>query len=170
MDGFPFLNMHSLQVDQLRMNSICRSISQPRLVPDLHSSRCATWTGLRKTMGLIAAALCVVLATLGILLPLLPATPSVLLASYFLCRCSPGMHHRFASMRLFSQLLTDWEVHGGIRRRHKIRAIVVFLCSGCTLYFGNLSPTLTGLIVTLISVGVFVILRVPLVRETASID
>lgn len=76
------------------------------------------------------------------------------------------MHHRFAGISLFRQLLTDWEVHGGIRRSHKVRAIVVvLLCSGGTLCFGNLSPTLSGLMFAFISVGIFVILKVPLVLD-----
>lgn len=117
-------------------------------------------------MGLAGAAVCIVLATLGLFLPMLPATPFVLLASYFLCRCSPRLHSSFANMRLFRQLLMDWEVNGGIRRRHKIRAIfVLFLCAGCTLYFGQLPPIPAGSTLALISVGLFVILRVPLVRD-----
>lgn len=164
--GLPQSNMCSHQVDHLSMNSTYCAIRQPRLVTGSHKSHTTTWTGLRKTFGLMGAAVCVVLAMLGIFLPLLPATPFALLASFFLCRCSPGLHRRFASLRLFRQVLADWEVHGGICRRLKIRAIVVvLLCSSCTLYFGNLSPAFAGLIVALIFAGVLVILRVPLVRD-----
>ena len=88
-------------------------------------------------------------------------------ASYLLCRSSPGMHHSFRNSRLFGRLLTDWEDRGGIRQKDKSRAIVVVLmCSGGTLCFGNLSATLTSMIVALVSVGLFVILRVPLVRDS----
>ncbi len=150
------------------MNSTCRSAHRSQLIRLPRLPNGATWTGFQRTSGLIGAGLCVVLATLGIFLPLLPSTPFVLLTSYLLYRSSPGMHHRFCNSRLFSRLLTDWEVRGGIRQKDKTRAIVVaLLCSSCTLYFGNLSATLTSLVVLLVSVGIVVILRVPLVQESA---
>lgn len=154
-------------VGRIKMNSTCRSAHRSQLIRLPRLPNGATWTGFQRTSGLIGAGLCVVLATLGIFLPLLPSTPFVLLASYLLCRSSPGMHHSFRNSRLFGRLLTDWEDRGGIRQKDKSRAIVVVLmCSGGTLCFGNLSATLTSMIVALVSVGLFVILRVPLVRDS----
>jgi len=149
------------------MNSTCGSIRQSNFVPVSKAVSGSTWSGMRKMCGLIVAGLCIVLAVLGIFLPLLPTTPFVLLASYLLCLSSPTLHRRFRNSRLFSRLLTDWEDRGGIRQKDKSRAIVlVLLCSSATLYFGNFSATLISIVIALVSIGLFVIFRVPLVQDS----
>jgi len=148
------------------MNNNCRFICQSDYFPKTKAVTETTWSGLRRMCGIIGAGICLVLGVLGMFLPLLPATPFILLASYLLCRCSPRLHSRFRTWRLFSQLLTDWEDRGGIRKDVRLRAIVLaVMCSSVTLYFGNLSVSLMSIVILLLSIGLFVIFRVPLVRD-----
>ncbi len=126
----------------------------------------AAWTGLRRVLALIAAGACVVLAAMGLFLPLLPSTPFILLASYLLLRSSTRLHQRLRRSRLFGRLLADWEEHRGIRLRDKIRAIaVILICSAGSVFFGGLSRPLTVAVVILVAIGLFVIVRLPLIID-----
>jgi len=119
-------------------------------------------SGWKKFTFLFLAGLFFVLGLLGILLPGLPTTPFLLLTSYFLVRSSPALNNRLLRSRLFGPLLTDWQVHGGIRTGTRLKAIsVVLIAVGTTVWFSerSLIPTLTVLV--LAAVGITVILRLP---------
>ncbi|MCA9011342.1 MAG: YbaN family protein [Planctomycetaceae bacterium] len=148
------------------MNTVCRSSLPPQVIARPRSAPIVVWTGIARILGVSGAACCIVLATLGVFLPVLPTTPFVLLASYLLCRSFPEVHQRFRNTRPVGRLLTDWEERGGIRANDKLRAIVVLLVCSCgTLYAGNLSQTLVVLFLIVIAVGLTVILRLPMVRD-----
>lgn len=115
---------------------------------------------------LAGAGLFLVLGTLGILLPVIPGTPFVLLASFLLLKGSPRLHQRLRTSRFFGRILRDWEERGGIRPRDKIRAIVIVLIGACFSYlFGPQQPTIRLIALGFIMIGLWVILRLPLARE-----
>ena len=162
----PRFQKPSPQIDSTRMNITCRPIDHEQLIASRRSACDSLWTGFTRIAGLFGAASCIVLALLGVFLPLLPTTLFVLLASYLICRSWSSMHRRFRKSRLFSRLLTDWEERGRIRQKTKSRAIAIVLtCTIATLYFGMLSETLTIMVVALVAVGLFVVLRLPVVRS-----
>lgn len=66
--------------------------------------------------------LCLALAAAGIVLPVLPTTPFVLLASYCFVRGSPALDARLRRTAVFGRLIDDWERHGALRRRTKLTA------------------------------------------------
>jgi len=68
---------------------------------------------------------CVIMAGLGILLPGLPATPFLLLASYAFARSSKKMHDWLINHRLFGPILTDFLDRKGIRLSVKIASIAI---------------------------------------------
>lgn len=72
---------------------------------------------------LILGSISVALAVLGILLPGLPATPFLLLASYSFARSSKRMHDWLINNRIFGPILSDFLDHRGIRLHIKIIAI-----------------------------------------------
>lgn len=118
--------------------------------------------------GLICVALgccCVGLGVLGALLPVLPTTPFLLLASFLFVRSSPWLNERLLRSPLFGPFLRDWYEHRGVRPRVKVTAVVVLIVAvSGSVYWGNLSwPLLTGLLV-LAAIGLTVVLRLPLVR------
>jgi len=85
--------------------------------PELATSR------LRRGLFVAGGALCVGLAWLGAVLPGLPTTPWVLLASYCFGRSSPRLQRWLKRSPLFGRLLRDWDEHRGIRRPVKILAV-----------------------------------------------
>jgi uncharacterized membrane protein YbaN (DUF454 family) len=66
---------------------------------------------------------CVGLAYLGAILPGLPTTPWVLLASYCFSRSSRRLQRWLRRSPLFGRLLRDWDEHRGIRRPVKMFAV-----------------------------------------------
>ncbi len=60
------------------------------------------------------------LAALGVVLPLLPTTPFLLVAAYAFARSSERWHAWLLSHRVFGPIIEDWRRHGAIGRRTKI--------------------------------------------------
>lgn len=60
----------------------------------------------------------------GIVLPLLPTTPFILLAAYAFARSSKTWHDWLMGHRVFGPMIRDWQAHGAISRSGKISAFV----------------------------------------------
>jgi uncharacterized membrane protein YbaN (DUF454 family) len=63
-------------------------------------------------------------AFLGVVAPLIPTTPFVLLAAFAFMRSSKRLHAWIINHRLFGKLISDWHQHKAIGRPAKIAAIV----------------------------------------------
>jgi uncharacterized protein len=61
----------------------------------------------------------------GVVLPLVPTTPFLLLAAYCFARSSPRLHAWLLEHPRFGPLITDWQQHGSIARRAKITAVTL---------------------------------------------
>ncbi|WP_120633042.1 YbaN family protein [Ruegeria sp. EL01] len=68
--------------------------------------------------------LCVALAVIGIVLPLLPTVPFLLLAAFFFARSSSRLHNWLLSHRAFGPMIQDWQSSGAIRPGAKKAATV----------------------------------------------
>ncbi|HLU20588.1 MAG TPA: YbaN family protein [Pusillimonas sp.] len=88
------------------------------------------------TVGFIALALGVV----GMVLPLLPTTPFLLLAAACFMRGSDRMYHWMTHNPVFGRYLLDYQRHKGVTLRVKILAIS--LMWGSLLYTMYLLPAL----------------------------
>jgi len=67
------------------------------------------------TLGLV----CVGLGMLGVVLPLLPTVPFMLLAAFFFARSSERLHNWLLSHRQFGPAIADWHERGAINPRVK---------------------------------------------------
>jgi uncharacterized protein len=102
-----------------------------------------------------------VLAVLGVLLPLLPATPFLLITSWCLVRGSPSLHRKLLRSAVFGPLLRDWEEHRAIPLHVKITAVATMVVTvAASLWFGRFSTPLAIAFVALALVGIVVILRI----------
>ncbi len=64
---------------------------------------------LKKTLYLSLGSLFLILAVMGIFLPLLPTTPFVLVAALFFSKSSDRWHQWLLDNRLFGPILSNWE-------------------------------------------------------------
>lgn len=136
-------------------------------VPVLDCDNIKTVHGPRRILYLIAGSFFVGLAVLGVLLPGLPTTPFLLLASFFYMRSSPRLYRWLMRSRLFGGLLRDWHHRGGISTRTRVVAIVsIAVAVGMSIYFLP-SSTMRFIVGSLALVGVVVVSRLPAARDEA---
>jgi len=72
------------------------------------------------------------LAILGVLLPVVPATPFLLLAAWFFSRSSEKWHQWLLRSELFGPIIRNWETNRCIARRTKAVSIALMLGMGGT--------------------------------------
>lgn len=87
------------------------------------------WTGA----GLLALAV----GALGVVLPLLPTTPLVILAAFCFSKSSPRLRSWLLNHRIFGPLIRNWEATGSIAPRYKAIALTAMaLAFGLSLALG----------------------------------
>lgn len=75
------------------------------------------------------------IGSIGLLLPLLPTTPFLLLAAYFFLRSSPKVYQWLMSHRLFGRYLYAYLEHRAIDKKTKISALILLWVGlGISLY------------------------------------
>lgn len=94
---------------------------------------------------------CVALAIVGIILPLLPTVPFLLLAAFFFANSSERMHNWIISHNVFGPMIIDWQERGAIRTRAK-KAATLSIAAVFVLSF-VLGASNTVLIIQLVVLG-----------------
>ncbi|TSA03264.1 MAG: DUF454 domain-containing protein [Planctomycetaceae bacterium] len=108
------------------------------------------------------------LAIFGTIIPLLPSTPFLLLASWCFFRGSPRVHAWLHRFKWLSPTLDDWEQHHGIRKKTKRRAVILILLAVTgSLLLGSLESWMQYVIIAFVSVGLWVLWRVPTLSNDA---
>ena len=76
------------------------------------------------------------LGALGLVLPVLPTTPFVLLAAACYLRASERLHRRLVTSRTFGPTVVAWQEHGAIPPRAKASAsVLIALTVGLSVLF-----------------------------------
>lgn len=124
-------------------------------------------TGLRRFLYVVAGLTCVGIAYLGMILPGLPTTPWVLLASYCFSRSSPRLAWWLKRSPIFGRLLRDWDEHRGIRRPVKVFSVcLVVTVVGLSIAFGGLPVWVKCVIGGLALIGICtVVFVVPTIKS-----
>ena len=79
---------------------------------------------------IILGLLFLLLGAIGVVLPLLPTTPFVLLAAACFANSSPRMHGWLLSSELFGPMLRDWEKNQCVSRKVKLLSLSMMLVIG----------------------------------------
>ena len=110
----------------------------------------------------VLGVLCVVLGAAGVVLPVLPTTPFLLLASYCFVRGSPALDARLRRTAVFGPLIDDWERHRALGRRTKATAFVG-MALGVTVSIVAAWPSvpIIAAVVALSAWGAIYVARIP---------
>lgn len=102
----------------------------------------------------------VALGGIGVVLPLLPTTPFILVAAGCFARSSPRCHQWLLDNRIFGPMIIDWQQHQCISRKTKLIAVgSIIVFGGYSVFFAMptiLFKVLGGLLVL---IGLFSVLR-----------
>lgn len=87
-----------------------------------------------------------ILAIIGVVLPLLPTTPFLILTALCFNRGSEKFHKWLMEHKIFSPPILDWQKNGIIRLKYKVFASLMLLGSGIYILLKPTVPAL-GLII-----------------------
>ncbi|WP_058971725.1 DUF454 family protein [Type-D symbiont of Plautia stali] len=111
--------------------------------------------------------LAIVLGTLGIVLPLLPTTPFVLLAAWCFARSSPRFHHWLLWRSPFGRYIRHWQQHRAMPPGAKGRAMLLIIVTfAVSIYVVDMLWVRIMLGVMLCALLLFM-WRIPVVAENA---
>lgn len=116
---------------------------------------------LRRPLLLGTGWLCVGLGIIGIILPLFPTTPFLLVAVWAFSKSSPELAEKIRSHRLAGAYVRDWEDEGVIPLGAKIIAITMMAAMGGYLHFGSGAPGWAVILAVTImaAVAVYIVTR-----------
>lgn len=84
-----------------------------------------THLSLRRIFWFTLGALALVLGGIGVVLPVVPTTPFIILAAFAFGKSAPRFQARLRANRFFGPAIIDWEAQGAIAPRIKAFAIVM---------------------------------------------
>ncbi|WP_237485546.1 YbaN family protein [Vibrio hippocampi] len=113
--------------------------------------------------GIVAVALGIA----GIVLPLLPTTPFLLLASACFLRGSPRLHDWLWNHATFGAIIRDWQQHRCIAKKVKLRGAIFICCSFSVSIFFAPQVWLKIALFVLFLVIFSIFLRIPVKQSVA---
>jgi uncharacterized protein len=109
--------------------------------------------GLKRLLYLGVGWVSVGFAIAGLILPILPTTPMLLVAIWAFGRSSPELAEKIRSHRIFGPPIRDWQDNGAISPKAKGLALFIMaLMGGWLWYFGN-APAWLAIIITAVLVA-----------------
>lgn len=113
-----------------------------------------------RALWLLAGWISLILGLIGIVLPLLPTTPFILLAAFCFQNGSDRLHRWLVNHPRFGPLITDWRERGAIPRKAKRNAMIALVAVlGISLLVGVANHILLIQAVALTAVATFILTR-----------
>ncbi|MCF2904677.1 YbaN family protein [Octadecabacter sp. CECT 8868] len=82
---------------------------------------------LGRAIWFVVGALALLLGVIGIVLPILPTTPFVILAAFAFAKGSPTIAKFLENHTIFGPIIAEWRAHGAIAKRYKVFAHLMML-------------------------------------------
>ncbi|RKR53128.1 hypothetical protein C7387_4265 [Yokenella regensburgei] len=120
---------------------------------------------MQRTILIIIGWLAVALGTLGVVLPLLPTTPFILLAAWCFARSSPRFHHWLLYRSWFGGYLRFWQQHKAMPKGAKPRAILLILVTFAVSLWLVKMAWVRILLLVILSCLLFFMWRIPVVDK-----
>lgn len=121
---------------------------------------------LVRSLYFLAGVVAMLAGAIGLVLPLLPTTPFVLLAAACFARSSERVYQAMLRHRLLGPILYDWRTHGAMKRQTKRWAgLVMVLSFGASIW---VVPSLwhRGMLLVIAAILGYFIWRVPVRAES----
>lgn len=116
----------------------------------------------KKALLKITGLMFVGLAILGVILPILPTTPFLLVAAACFAKSSPRLQKKLLANKTFGPLIHEWQQHRSIPRKAKRIALLTMILSVVWSAYLLKSFMLTALVFALV-IGPFIFLwRLPI--------
>jgi len=97
---------------------------------------------LQKLPWMILGWTCVALGFIGVVLPVLPTTPFLILAAFAFGKSAPRLKQWLLHHPIFGGPIRDWEANGAIRPRIKILACTAMALIFLTSVMSGLGPVI----------------------------
>lgn len=104
----------------------------------------------------------VVLAALGIFVPLLPTVPFLLLAAACFAKSSERFHQWLLNHRVFGDMIHHWQQTRSIPKKSKYIAIFSIVISGAISLYLIDTFAIKVMLVILLTIPIVVLLRLPI--------
>jgi len=113
-----------------------------------------------KILWLLAGLASVAIGAIGVVVPLLPTTPFLLVAAFAFARSSTRLNRWLREHRSFGPLIENWHRDGSIDRKVKRTAIIVILITPViTWLFGVPLWLIAGQLAVLSAAAIFILTR-----------
>ena len=113
-----------------------------------------------KMLWLLAGLTSVAIGAIGVVVPLLPTTPFLLVAAFAFARSSTRLNRWLREHRSFGPLIENWHRDGSIDRKVKRTAIIVILITPViTWLFGVPLWLIAGQLAVLSAAAIFILTR-----------
>ena len=137
-----------------------RTTAGETVAMEVHASRHV------RALLIVAGTVCAVTGIIGIVLPLLPTTPFLLLAAACYARSSDRFYNGLLANRYFGPPIREWRSTHTVSRKNKRNAVIVVLVSFSTTILFAVDKTALRLILSLVALGLItIILLLPGSRE-----
>jgi uncharacterized membrane protein YbaN (DUF454 family) len=112
---------------------------------------------MKKIIFITIAVICVILGSIGIVTPVLPTTPFLLLSAFLFARSSPKIHQLLLGNRVFGKYLSNYFNNKPIPVKEKVISIFfVWRGLGLTFYFAVVETWRAASLLIFIGVSVSV--------------
>ena len=109
----------------------------------------------------IIGTISLLLALIGVILPILPTTPFVLLSAACYCKGSERLHSGLSDNETFGPIIRDYEEHGGMKKATKIKALTIMWTAVLASAFLILDTlTMRAVVVLIAVIGTVSMLRI----------
>lgn len=114
------------------------------------------YSKIKKSTYISLGFLCVLLAFIGVFLPVLPTTPFALLAAYFFSQSSKKFHQWLITLPALGPLIINWQKYRVIVMRAKINSTLLMLCFFSWSLYRFQDKIWISLVIALIMTGVLI--------------
>jgi uncharacterized protein len=116
---------------------------------------------LKKSLYLAAGWISVGLAIMGVIMPILPTTPFLLVAVWAFSRSSPELAERIRNHKTFGPFVRNWQDAGVIPTRAKFLAVAMMAGASDYLWFYSAAPHWAALMIiaAMVPIAIYVLSR-----------